>query len=251
MVSGRLAGRVVVVTGATRGLGRAMAERLGDEGARLVVASRFEDAVTATTVALRARGHEVLGLSVDVSVERDTQRLAESTLDCFGRIDVLVNNAGSYTLRAWGELTVEEFDASIATNLRSVFLCCRAVSPAMRRQGNGKIINVGSGVVYRGVAQLAHYSAAKAGVVGLSRSLARELGPEGITVNVVTPGLVETDGVRVVYPPERIAEYGTGRSIPRPQRPADLVGAVAFLASDDSDYITGQTILVDGGHNML
>jgi 3-oxoacyl-[acyl-carrier protein] reductase len=196
-------------------------------------------------------GRQVLLSKVDVSDEADTLRMAKEALNKFGRIDILVNNAAYYygvSRKSFMEISVEEWDRMMAVNVRGSWLCARAVFPAMRDQGKGKIINLASEVFFTGSHGFVHYVASKGGVVGLTRALAVELGPYGICVNAVAPGYTDTEASRTIAD---VSKYDTSRTpLRRLEKPDDVVGAVAFLASNDSDFITGQTVLVDGGRAM-
>ena len=247
----RLNDRVVIVTGGGQGIGRAYALGLAAEGARVVVADIADPAPTVKEI--EARGGQALGVSCDVSQESDTQQLATTALARFGRVDVLVNNAAVYgTLkrRPFMEIPVEEWDRVMAVNLRGLFLCARAVFPAMKAQGKGKIINISSSTFFKGVPHYIHYTTSKGGVVGFTRSLARELGEFGIRVNAVAPGFTLSGENEKNISEERKAANIRMRMLQRAQVPEDLVGTVVFLASDDSDFMTGQTILVDGGSSV-
>lgn len=244
----RLSDKVVIVTGGALGIGRAYALRVGAEGARVVVADVADPGPTIKEI--EARGGQALGVECDVAREDDTQNLATRTLARFGRIDVLVNNAAIYgTLkrRPFMEIPVEEWDQVMAVNLRGLFLCARAVFPAMKAQGKGKIINIASSTFFRGVPDYIHYTTSKGGVVGFTRSLARELGEHGIRVNAIAPGFTLSGENEKNISAERKQANIQMRMLKRAEVPEDLVGTLVFLASDDSDFITGQTILVDGG----
>jgi NAD(P)-dependent dehydrogenase (short-subunit alcohol dehydrogenase family) len=204
----------------------------------------------ATVKEIEALGAQALGVSCDVSREEDTLRLATEAIARFGRIDVLVNNAAVYgTLkrRPFMEIPVEEWDRVMAVNLRGLFLCARAVFPTMKAQGKGKIINIASSTFFRGVPNYIHYTTSKGGVVGFTRSLARELGDFGIRVNAVAPGFTLSGANEANISAEAKEANVRMRMLKRAQVPGDLVGTIVFLASDDSDFITGQTIAVDGG----
>jgi NAD(P)-dependent dehydrogenase (short-subunit alcohol dehydrogenase family) len=247
----RLRDKVIVVTGGAQGIGRAYCVRAAAEGARVVVADRA-DAKPAVTE-IEAAGAPALGVECDVSREEDTQRLATETLARFGRIDVLVNNAAIYgTLkrRPFMEIPVEEWDRVMAVNLRGLFLCARAVFPAMKAQGKGKIINIASSTFFKGVPHYIHYTTSKGGVVGFTRSLARELGDFGIRVNAIAPGFTLSGENEKNISEERKQANIQMRMLKRAEVPGDIVGTFVFLASDDSDFMTGQTILVDGGGNV-
>ena len=247
----RLTGKVVIVSGGAKGIGRAYCLAVAAEGARVVVADIADPKPTVNEI--EARGAQALGIACDVSREADTQRLATETLARFARIDVLVNNAalyGTLTRRSFMDIPVEEWDRVMATNLRGLFLCSRAVFPAMKAQGKGKIINIASSTFFRGVPNYIHYTTSKGGVVGFTRSLARELGEFGIRVNAIAPGFTLSGENE-----KNISETGKHanvqmRMLKRAELPEDIVGTLIFLASDDSDFITGQTILVDGGGNV-
>jgi NAD(P)-dependent dehydrogenase (short-subunit alcohol dehydrogenase family) len=247
----RLKERVVIVTGGAKGIGRAYALGVAAEGARVVVADIADAKPVVQEV--EARGGQALGVGCDVSHEEDSRRLATETLTRFGRIDVLVNNAALYgTLkrRPFMEIPVEEWDRVMAINLRGLFLCSRAVFPAMQAQGKGKIINIASSTFFKGVPDYIHYTTSKGGVVGFTRSLARELGPHGIRVNAIAPGFtVSGENVKNISA-ERQQANVEARMLKRVQVPDDLVGTLIFLASDDSDFMTGQTLLVDGGGSV-
>jgi len=247
----RLTDRVVIVTGGGQGIGRAYALGLAAEGARVVVADIANPEPTVKEI--EARGGQALGVACDVSREGDTQHMATTALARFGRIDVLVNNAAVYGIlkrRPFMEIPVEEWDRVMAVNLRGLFLCARAVFPAMKTQGKGKIINIASSTFFKGVPHYIHYTTSKGGVVGFTRSLARELGDFGIRVNAIAPGFTLSGENEKNISEERKAANIRSRMLQRAQVPEDLVGTVVFLASDDSDFMTGQTIVVDGGASV-
>ena len=249
---GRLDGRVAVVTGAGKGLGKAFCIRLAQEGADIVAVTRADtDGLESTGKEVRTLGRQVLLSKVDVSREEDTLRMASEALESFGRIDILVNNAAYYygvARQAFTEIAVGEWDRMMAVNVRGPWLCARAVFPAMKEQGRGKIINLASEVFFTGSHGFVHYVSSKGGVIGLTRALAVELGPYGICVNAVAPGYTDTEASRTIAD---VSKYDTSRTpLRRLEKPEDLVGIVAFLASDDSDFMTGQTVLIDGGRAM-
>jgi len=244
--------RVAIVTGAAQGIGRAYAIGLAEEGAKVVAADILSSAKTVK--AIHAKGGVAIDVCTDVSEEKSVRMLVDRTFAEFGRIDILVNNAAIfvavYPLRDFTEVTVETWDKVMAVNVRGTFLCCRAVAPIMRKQKYGRIINISSSVFWRGIPGFLHYSASKAAIIGMTRALAHELGQDGITVNSIAPGYTQSEGVI------RVQEEGIGQdphqvaaaqAIPRPQVPEDLVGTLVFLSSDASAFVTGQTIVVDGG----
>jgi NAD(P)-dependent dehydrogenase (short-subunit alcohol dehydrogenase family) len=242
----KLAGKVAIVTGGAQGIGRAIADGLAREGARIVVADvrRAEEAA--------AEFPDGVGLTVDVSSEQETTNMAEETLARCGRIDVLVNNAGLYAslaMRPFTEIPVEEWRRVMDVNVMSMFLTCRAVVPVMSEQGGGKIVNISSGTPFRGVPFLLHYVTSKGAIVALTRALAKELGKDNVLVNCVAPGFTMSAGVEAN--PEVIEKLRdvsiAARTIQRDQVPEDVVGAVVFLSGPESDFVTGQTIVIDGG----
>ena len=244
----RLKDKVCIVTGGGQGIGRAYCLGLAREGARVVVADIADPEPVVKEI--EARGGQALGVGCDVSKEEDTQRLATKTIDRWGRIDVLVNNAAIYGVlkrRPFMEIPVEEWDRVMAVNLRGLFLCARAVFPAMKAQGKGKIINISSSTFFKGVPNYIHYTTSKGGVVGFTRSLARELGEHGIRVNAIAPGFTLSGENEKNQTDEAKQANIKMRMLKRAQVPEDLVGTIVFLASDDSDFISGQTLAVDGG----
>ena len=243
---GRLDDKVAIVTGGARNIGAVYARALAAEGARVVIADVLDGAPAAR--AIEDAGGQAVSVEVDVSREDDTLRMTETAMDAFGRIDVLVNNAAIYlsiNRRPFYEISAEEWDRVTAVNIKGVFLCAKAVFPHMRDQGGGKIINISSNTVMAGTPDFLHYIASKSALVGMTRSMARELGTHGINVNAIAPGLVEHEGQTV--PGEISASRVRARSIQRRQTPEDLTGALLYLASPDSDFVTGQTLVVDGG----
>ena len=247
----RLSDKVVIVTGGARGIGRAYCVGLAAEGARVVAADVLDGKPVVTEI--EARGGHALAVTCDVSRESDTQRLATETLARFGRIDALVNNAalyGNLKRRPFMEIPVEEWDAVMAVNLRGLFLCARAVFPTMKAQGKGVIVNISSSTFFKGVPDYIHYTTSKGGVVGFTRSLARELGEFGIRVNAIAPGFTLSGENEKNISETRKQANVEARMLRRAEVPADLVGTLVFLASDDSDFITGQTLLVDGGGSV-
>ncbi len=246
----RLKDKVAIVTGGGIGLGRAYCKALASEGAKVVVADIQEAAANEVAKAI-----DGLALRVDVTSAEQTRAMAEKTLAAYGRIDILLNNAGLYSVLAkkpFFEIDEAEWDRVMAVNVKGVFLCSRAVHPAMKAQRKGKIINISSGTVLGGTAMFLHYVTSKAAVIGLTRALAREVGPDNICVNAITPGLTVADeNQKAMLPEDYLAARRRARALQRDQLPEDLVGTVLFLASGDSDFLTGQTINVDGGTWML
>lgn len=244
----KLKDKVVIVTGSARGLGREYALRFSSEGAKVVVCDVLDCGETAREI--ESRRGEVLSLITDVSSEESTIEMAKKTFERFGRIDVLVNNAaifGGIVLKPFYEITVDEWDKLMAVNLKGIWLCCKAVFPFMKEQGKGKIINVASAVAFSGVPEFIHYTTSKGGVVSFTRALARALGDYNINVNAIAPGLIQTKATLDMAPPELIEASIAGQCFKWRQEPEYLVGTVVFLASEESDFITGQTIVVDGG----
>jgi 3-oxoacyl-[acyl-carrier protein] reductase len=244
-----LDGKVAIVTGAGRGLGRAYAHALAESGAVVAVADIDVDRAGRVVAEIGGQAREALAVEVDVADEASTLGMAEQVNARFGKIDILVNNAGIYPLHEWQDISVAEWDRVFAVNVRGTFLCSRAVYSAMRARGAGKIINIASSVIFNPIRN-AHYVASKAAVVGLTRELARELGGDNIAVNAICPGLTRADDIPGAQPPAMVEQIVNGQCFKRVERPSDLVGTVVFLASSASDFITGQTIAVDGGWTM-
>ena len=246
-------GLSVLITGGGKGLGKVYAEEFAKAGAHVTAADIDVKAAEAVAAALHGSGLSALGLGVDVADEDSTKAMAKAALDRFGAIDVLINNASLMSVlprRSWLEIPVDEWDRVMAVNLRGMFLCCRAVFPAMQAQKRGKIVNISSSRVWEGAPNRLHYTTSKAGVIGLTRALAREVGEFGITVNALTPGMTQSETQVASSSGNYLATRVAGRAIERVQVPADLVGAVMFLSSGASDFMTGQTINVDGGKSM-
>jgi 3-oxoacyl-[acyl-carrier protein] reductase len=249
----RLDGRVALVTGAGRGIGRAISLGLAREGARVVVNDVVEERARATADAIHTAGGQALAVQADVSRAAEVDRLVAAAVARFEALDIVVNNAGLVDVhKPWQQISEEEWDRVLAVNLKSCFLTLRAAYPHLKASGRGRIVSISSVTFWLGHPNLLHYVASKAGVIGFTRTLARELGPEGITVNAVTPGAIRTEAELEVFPEqEALAErMFQVQSLKRRGLPDDLVGVVVFLASDDSSFITGQTINVDGGWAM-
>jgi NAD(P)-dependent dehydrogenase (short-subunit alcohol dehydrogenase family) len=242
----RLAGRVAIVTGGARHIGAVYARKLAEESAAVVVVDILDGEPVADQI--RSKGGRALALQIDVSNEEDTQRMAVESVKAFGRIDILVNNAAIFIniqRHPFYEITADEWDRVSAVNIKGPFLCAKAVFPHMKEQKSGKIINISSSTVYWGTPNFLHYVASKAALMGMTRSLAREVGEFNICVNAIAPGLVEHEGQNA---PKALTELQLKeRSIKRLQTPKDLLGTLMFLCSSDSDFMTGQTIVVDGG----
>ncbi|MGX5660739.1 SDR family NAD(P)-dependent oxidoreductase [Castellaniella ginsengisoli] len=248
-----LSGKTAIVTGAAQGIGAAYAHALADQGANVLVADIIDG--TAVAEEIRNRGGQARSQKVDVGDPVSTQAMAQAALDAYGRIDILVNNAAIYAslaLRPFEEIDPAEWDRVMAVNVKGPFLCARAVVPAMRRQNYGRIINISSGTPFKGTPNLMHYVTSKGAILALTRALAREVGESGICVNTLAPGLVLSEGV--MHNTELRAKL-TGpviasRALKRDQMPEDLIKPLLFLASDGCAFMTGETIVVDGGSVM-
>ncbi|HPK02475.1 MAG TPA: glucose 1-dehydrogenase [Candidatus Sumerlaeota bacterium] len=243
-----LSGRVALVTGASRGLGQYMARALARAGADLVITSRNRDSLTDFQREIEALGRRALPLPLDVTDEGSIRAMARDALAQYGRIDILVNNAGRNRRKPALDVTWEDWDFVVNANLRGTFFVAQAVAPSMIERGYGRIINIGSVTCVFGYAGLAPYCASRGGTRQLTMSLADEWGPYGVTVNCLAPGWFKTAQTAVLYNDPEWVEYLVDRiPVKRPGLPTDLDGAVVFLASEASRYVTGQTLLVDGG----
>lgn len=245
-----LAGKVAIITGAGQGIGRAYAKRLAAEGCKVVIAEA--NAATGNAVAgeILQAGAQATFIQTDVSRADSSAAMAERTVATYGRIDVLVNNAAIFStirMHPFWELTEAEWDTLMAVNLKGVWLTTKAVFPTMSSQRAGSIINVSSATIWNGRPGYLHYVAAKMGVVGATRAMARELAEYHIRANAITPGATFTEIPRDTVTPEQKAAMVEAQCVRRPESPDDLVGVVCFLASDDSAFVSGQTFNIDGG----
>ena len=251
----RLAGRVAIVTGGARGIGAACVERLARDGARVVFSYRGHEAVAqALATRLTAEGTPAVAIRSDVAQAADCDALVQAAVDRFGRLDIVVNNAAETdTHRPWTEISEADWDHVMAVNAKGPFLVVRAAFPHLAASPAGRVVNIGSVTFRLGQARLLHYVSSKGALIGFTRSLARELGPSGITVNAVEPGAIRTDQELDLFgdqDEETARVMAAKQSIPRRGVSADVAGAVAFFASDDAGFITGQSLLVDGGWAM-
>ena len=246
----RCSGKVAIVTGGAMGIGQAIVRALLAEGASVAIADR-EGAAEAAKALENAR-NSVIGVPCDVSSQGDTEAMASAALEAFGRIDVLVNNAGIYSsllMTPFEELDIDEWRRVLEVNVIGQAMATRAVVPAMRRQGGGSIVNLSSGTPFKGVPFMLHYVASKGAVNAMTKALAKELGAADIRVNAVAPGFTLSDGVLAnPHQLEKLQDISRqARVLQRDQHPDDIVGAVIFFASQDSAFVTGQTLVVDGG----
>ncbi len=245
----RLKDKVVIVTGAAQGLGKAFSVALAGEGAKIAAADIADCGRTIEEI--EASGGAATGLRIDVSSPEETRKMAEETVRIFGRVDVLVNCAGivaALKRKPFFEIDPAEWDRVMAVNVKGAWLCTCSVFPYMKQQGKGKIINFSSETFFTGSHGFVHYVTSKGAVVGMTRSLAVELGPHNIAINAIAPGLTESETAHAIGD---VSKYDVSRTpMGRLEQPHDLFGALIFLASDDSDFITGQTLLVDGGRAM-
>jgi 3-oxoacyl-[acyl-carrier protein] reductase len=251
MAEQRLAGKVVIVTGASRGIGRSIAERFAANGARVVVNYQHGAALAEKVVdGIKAAGGEAMAVQADVSRSADVKRLVKETTDRFGRVDVLVNNAGVMVAKGVLETTEEDWDVTIDVNLKGAYLCSKEVAPGMIAQGAGRIINMSSnsGLYHPSAMRFTEYVVSKAGMNGLTKAMALALGPQ-ITVNAICPGWIRTDMVEEIDPEvqQRILEE---TALKRWGTPGDVAAAALFLASSDADFVTGELLIVAGGRGM-
>ena len=247
---GTFDGRVAIVTGGAGAIGSAYCRGFATEGAAVVVADLADTSDLVSE--LHESGHQALGLSVDIADKESTEAMAQAALDEYGRIDVLVNNAAffkSVTRGPFEDISVEEWDLTMAVNVRGPWLCSRAVLPAMKHQQYGRIVNISSNVVWKGVPGFLHYTTSKSALVGFTRAMAREVGDFGITVNNVAPDFIPDDYLRAHQPGNEDA-VNAQRAIKRTSVPEDMVGTVLYLTGDQASFVTGQAILVNGGAFM-
>jgi pyridoxal 4-dehydrogenase len=242
---GKLDDRVAIVTGGAQGIGKAIADKLADEGATVVVADINGDG------AQRATPEGGMGMQVDTSSEEDVKRMVAETVAAYGRLDILVNNAAIVPFKAWDEVDFAEWRRIMAVNLDGTFLTCHYGHKPMREAGYGRIVNMASNVILAGTPNLAHYVASKGGIFAFTRALAREIGQYGITVNSVAPGLTETEGVMASPHKDAFEFVQMLQCIPRRGVATDIAPAVAFLASEEAGWVTGQMLVADAGmsHN--
>ncbi len=236
--------RVAIVTGSAQGIGAAIARKLSDEGASVVIADLNEEGAAQVAASLP----DALAVTVDTSSEDQVKGMVDATVDRFGKVDILVNNAAIVPFIEWDDIDFAEWRRIMSVNLDGVFLTSRAVYPHMRDAGYGRIVNIASNVFVAGTPNLAHYVASKGGVVGFTRALATELGRYGITVNAVAPGLTETEGTVASPHAEAFDFVQSLQAIPRRGVADDIAPAVAFLASEEAAWVTGSLLVVDGGH---
>ncbi len=250
---GRLDGRVAIITGAAQGIGAAFARAMAAEGAHVAVADQDSGAAVVDEIA--AAGGQAIDVPTDVSDEAACEAMVAATVGAFGKLDIIVNNAAIFTAverKPFTDIPVAEWDRLMAVNVKGVWLCCKAAVPAMRRQAYGKIVSICTGRIFKGAPFFLHYDASKAAVLGITRSLAREVGGDNICVNAIAPGSTMSENVlkRTNWMGGGPEATAASRALKRAETPDDLLGACIYLASADSDFVTGQTVVVDGGSAM-
>lgn len=252
----KLANKVAIITGSSQSIGKGIALRFAKEGAKVVVNYLSNEQLALAVVdEIRKNGGEAFAFRANVSEELEVQAMVDATVTQFGTIDILVNNAAIDPRQKWNEISVADWDRVMTNNVRSQFVCCKAVYPYMKKQQYGKIINVSSVTFWFGKTNYVHYVASKGAIIGFTRALAREVGNDNITVNCITPGAIKTETElekvgSIEAQRETDLQMTLLQSIPKRQLIGDLDGAFVFLASSDSDFITGQTLNVDGGWMM-
>jgi 3-oxoacyl-[acyl-carrier protein] reductase len=246
----RFKNKVAVITGGAQGIGRAIALGMAREGAKIVVADLHSEKANAVAGEVKELGSAARGVGVDVADETSVNQLANATFAAFGRVDILVNDAGVYLKSSVADMSEADWDRTLDVNLGGNFLCCRAFVPAMRAQKSGRIISMASGIGHYGMKQFSHYAASKAAIIGFVKSLARELGPDGITVNAICPGSANTAMPRGHRSEEEVMQRLRSTPLPHVLEPEDIAGPVLFLASDAAAYITGQSYNINCGTYM-
>ena len=247
----RLKNKVAVITGGAQGIGRAIALGMAREGAKVVVADLQSEKARSVADEVKILGGDALGFEVNVADESSVKRLAQATFAQFGRVDILVNDAGVYLKSSVVDMSEADWDRTLDINLGGNFLCCRAFVPAMREQKSGRILSMASGIGHYGMKQFSHYAASKAAIIGFVKSLARELGPDRITVNAICPGSANTAMPRGHRSEEEVIQRLHSTPLPHVLEPEDIAGPVLFLASDAAAYITGQSYNINCGTYML
>lgn len=248
----RLAGKTIVITGAGGNIGTAYCDALVAEGARLVMADLSD--LSAQAKAYQQQGHDVVAVQADISKQADNQKIHDVAMSHFQRIDGLINNAGFFkncTFGSFLDIPEQEWDTCYQVNVKGLWMTCKAIAPQMIAQGQGKIINVSSNTPYKGIPNFLHYVSSKAAVIGLSRAMARELGEYNITVNSLCPDLIPDADIIAKQGTQADERTVASRCLKRTQTPEDMAGAAVFLLSDDSNFITGQSLLVNGGAHFL
>lgn len=234
--------RTVIVTGAARGIGAAIAAMFAEQGFAVASADLSFEGV-------KTLGKDWVAGHCDVRQESSVKAFVDRIEQAVGPADILVNNAGIYPMQPFEAISAEDWRSVMATNVDSVFHFCQATLPAMRRRGWGRIINIASNTFFMGLPNMTHYVASKGAMIGLTRSLAAEVGVDGVTVNCIAPNFTRTEGTKIVedMAPDVVAQTVASQAVQRVALPADILGAVRFLASDDASFMTGQTLVVDGG----
>jgi NAD(P)-dependent dehydrogenase (short-subunit alcohol dehydrogenase family) len=251
-----LEGKVAIITGASRGIGRVLALRFAEEGAKLLLTTTNPERAAGVVKEIKAKGGEAVAMKADISDENDTKKIAEKVMQQYGKVDILINNAGVWygvEAKPWDAWKVEDWDRMFAVNVKGTWLCCKAIAPLMVKQSRGKIINISSHIIRVPDAQFfLAYALSKSALYTLTQCLARALGPSGINVNAIGPGFTATEAsLDQSGSQETFKRVVAAQSLKRREEPEDVAGAAVFLASKDADFISGQFIIVDGGSVML